>query len=92
MFNRGFLAAAHEETPAFRASIEHYPTAREVTEVMPMFTNENIPNSVVRAEKLALYVLRANSITSTDAHATIARALLWALAELRGDELRLSAN
>ena len=53
-----------------------------------MFTNENIPNSVVRAEKLALYVLRANAITSTDAHATIARALLWALAELRGDELR----
>ena len=53
-----------------------------------MFTNENLPNSVVHAEKLALYILRANGIRSTDAHVTIARALLWALAELRGDELR----
>ena len=53
-----------------------------------MFTNENLPNSVVHAEKLALYMLRTNAIRSTDAHVTIARALLWALAELRGDELR----
>jgi hypothetical protein len=56
--------------------------------VTPTYTNENLPNSVVRAEKLALYILRANAITSTDAHTTIARALLWAIAELRGDELR----
>jgi hypothetical protein len=35
-----------------------------------MFTNEDLPKSVVHAEKLALYILRASAIRSTDAHAT----------------------